>query len=76
MVKVGHSNLQRPHEEERDRVRRRDWPGMIRYGVIDFMLEKLGGVVSVSNPHTYAAMRGPWLEQFRKRRNAPCALIR
>jgi len=28
--------------EEKDLVRRRDWRGMIHYGVIFFMLEKLG----------------------------------
>ena len=45
-------------EEERDLVRRRDWQGMIHYGVIFFMLEKLGAVIGVSNLHIYAAMRG------------------
>ena len=43
---------------ERDLVRRRDWRGLIHYGVIFFMLEKLGAVVGVSNLHIYAAMRG------------------
>lgn len=61
-------------EEERDLVRRRDWRGMIHYGVIFFMLEKLGAVVGVSNLHIYAAMRGQSLEDFRKTRNAPGAL--
>src|SRR3569832_1173545 len=28
--------------EERDLIRRRDWRGLIHYGVIYFMLEKLG----------------------------------
>jgi hypothetical protein len=36
-------------EEERDLIRRRDWPGLIHYGVIFFMLEKLGAVIGVSN---------------------------
>src|SRR5262249_24050794 len=57
-------------EEERDLVRRRDWRGMIHYGVIFFMLEKLGAVVGVSNLHIYAAMRGQSLEDFQKTRNA------
>jgi len=57
-------------EEERDLVRRRDWDGLIRYGCIFFMLEKLGAVVGVSNPHIYAAMRGETLEQFQASRNA------
>jgi gallate dioxygenase len=55
--------------EERDLVRRRDWRGMIHYGVIFFMLEKLGAVVGVSNLHIYAAMRGQTLEEFQKTRN-------
>ena len=61
-------------EEERDYVRRRDWRGMIHYGVIFFMLEKLGAVVGVSNLHIYAAMRGETLEAFQQTRNAPGAL--
>ena len=44
--------------QERDMVRRRDWRAMIQYGVIFFLLEKLGAVVGVSNLHIYAAMRG------------------
>jgi gallate dioxygenase len=55
--------------EERDLVRRRDWAGMIHYGVIFFMLEKLGAVIGVSNLHIYAAMRGQTLEEFQKTRN-------
>jgi gallate dioxygenase len=61
-------------EEERDLVRRRDWRGMIHYGVIFFMLEKLGAVIGVSNLHIYAAMRGETLEAFLRTRNAPGAL--
>jgi len=60
--------------EEQDLVRRRDWRGMIHYGVIFFMLEKLGAVVGVSNLHIYAAMRGQSLGDFQKTRNAPGAL--
>jgi len=55
--------------EERDIVRRRDWRAMIHYGVIFFMLEKLGAVVGVSNLHIYAAMLGQTLEEFQKTRN-------
>ena len=61
-------------EEERDLIRRRDWRGMIHYGVIFFMLEKLGAVTGVSNLHIYAAMRGETLEAFQRTRNAPGAL--
>jgi gallate dioxygenase len=60
--------------EERDMIRRRDWRALIRYGVIFFMLEKLGAVTGVSNLHIYAAMRGETLEEFQKTRNAPGAL--
>jgi len=61
-------------EEERDLLRRRDWRALIHYGVIFFMLEKLGAVTGVSNLHIYAAMRGQSLEDFQKTRNAPGAL--
>jgi gallate dioxygenase len=60
--------------KERDMVRHRDWRGLIQYGVIFFMLEKLGAVVGVSNLHIYAAMRGQSLEDFQQTRNAPGAL--
>jgi gallate dioxygenase len=56
--------------EERDMVRRRDWRAMIQYGVIFFMLEKLGAVIGTTNLHIYAAMRGQSLEDFQKTRNA------
>jgi gallate dioxygenase len=56
-------------EEEKRLVRERDWLGLIQYGVIFFLLEKLGAVVGVSNPHIYAAFRGETLEQFQKSRN-------
>ena len=59
---------------ERDMIARRDWRAMIRYGVIFFLLEKLGATVGVSNLHIYAAMRGESLEQFQQTRNAPGAL--
>jgi len=61
-------------EEERDLVRRRDWRGLLHYGAIFFMLEKLGAVTGVSNLHIYAAMRGETLEEFQRTRNAPGAL--
>ncbi|HEX7866396.1 MAG TPA: gallate dioxygenase [Variovorax sp.] len=61
-------------DKERDLVRHRDWRGLIQYGVIFFMLEKLGAVVGVSNLHIYAAMRGQSLEDFQQTRNAPGAL--
>ncbi len=59
---------------ERDMIGQRDWQALIRYGVIFFLLEKLGAVVGVSNLHIYAAMRGESLADFQKTRNAPGAL--
>ena len=56
--------------EERDMVRRRDWRALIRYGVIFFLLEKLGATVGTTNLHIYAAMRGQSLAEFQKTRNA------
>ena len=57
-------------DEERDMIRRRDWRALIRYGVIFFLLEKLGAVIGTTNLHIYAAMRGQSLEDFQKTRNA------
>jgi len=57
-------------EEEREMVRNRDWRAMIHYGVIFFMLEKLGAVIGTTNLHIYAAMRGESLEDFQQTRNA------
>jgi len=56
-------------EQEKDLLRRRDWRGMIHYGVIFFMLEKFAVVVGVTNLHVYAAMRGESFEDFLKTRN-------
>ena len=50
-------------------VRRRAWIELIQYGVIFFLLEKLGAVIGVSNPYIYASMRGLSLEDFQKTRN-------
>lgn len=61
-------------DEEAALLTRRDWRALIHYGVIFFLLEKLGAVVGVSNLHIYAAMRGESLEEFLKTRNAPGAL--
>jgi gallate dioxygenase len=56
--------------EEREMLRKRDWPALIHYGVIFFLLEKLGAVIGTTNLHIYAAMRGQTLEEFQKTRNA------
>ena len=55
---------------EADLIRRRDWRGLIQYGVSFFLLEKLGAVIGTTNLHIYAAMRGQSLEDFQKTRNA------
>lgn len=57
-------------QEECDMLRRRDWRALVQYGVIFFLLEKLGAVVGTTNLHIYAAMRGQSLEDFQKTRNA------
>jgi gallate dioxygenase len=61
-------------DEERDLIRRRNWRGLMHYGAIFFVLEKLGAATGVSNLHIYAAMRGETLEAFQLTRNAPGAL--
>jgi gallate dioxygenase len=55
--------------EERNMLRARDWRALMHYGVIFFLLEKLGAAVGTSNLHIYAAMRGQSLEDFLKTRN-------
>ena len=57
-------------DEERDLIRRRDWRGLIHYGAIFFLLEKLGAVLGLSNIDIYAAMRGQSVADFQKTRNA------
>ena len=57
-------------EEEREMVRNLDWRALIHYGVIFFMLEKLGAVVGTSNLHIYAAMKDMTLDDFQQTRNA------
>jgi hypothetical protein len=59
--------------DERDLVRRRDWLGLVRYGVNFFVLEKFARVVRLSNPEVYASMRGETLEAFLATRNVPGA---
>jgi len=56
-------------EQERAMLRARDWRALIQYGVIFFLLEKLGAAVGTTNLHIYAAMRGESLEDFLKTRN-------
>jgi gallate dioxygenase len=55
-------------EEEKQMLRDLDWRALIRYGVIFFILEKLGAAVGVPNQEIYAAMRGETLEEFQATR--------
>ncbi|WP_275722653.1 gallate dioxygenase [Vibrio furnissii] len=56
-------------EQEQTLVAEKQWIEMIRYGVSFFLLEKLGAVVGVPNPHIYASMRGEDIDTFQKSRN-------
>lgn len=56
--------------EERKLLRRRDWGGLIRYGVSFFLLEKFAAAIGSTNQEIYAGMRGESLEDFQKTRNA------
>ncbi len=58
-------------QEERDLVRRRDWLGLVRYGVSFFVLEKFARVQKMSNLQVYASMRGESLEDFLATRRVP-----
>ena len=60
-------------DEERDLIRRRDWLGMIQYGVCFFVIEKIARVVKVTNLEMYAIMRGETFEEFLKTRRVPDA---
>ncbi len=55
-------------EEEKALIRERNWLGMVRRGVIFFVLEKMAAVLGVSNPEVYAAFRGETLAQFQATR--------
>lgn len=57
--------------EERELVRRRDWLGLVKYGVSFFVLEKFARVQRMSNLQVYASMRGETLEAFLKTRRVP-----
>ena len=56
-------------ELERNFVRRRDWLGMIQYGVIFFVLEKLAAAAGISHMDVYAAMRQQTVAEFQASRN-------
>jgi gallate dioxygenase len=47
----------------------RDWIGLIHAGAIFFGLEKLAGVLGLSNPEVYAQFRGETMAEFEATRN-------
>lgn len=51
-------------EEERQLLNKRDWIGLIHYGVIFFSLEKMAAVLGQTNLDVYAQMSGKTLEEF------------
>jgi gallate dioxygenase len=55
--------------EERALLDARDFIGLIHYGVILFVLEKMAVVLGLSNPDAYAQMRGETMEEFQASRN-------
>lgn len=59
------------NDEEKEMLRKLDWHALIQYGVIFFILEKLGAAVGVSNQDIYAAMRGETLDEFLATRPTP-----
>lgn len=56
---------------EKEMVRKRDWIGLVRYGVNFFVLEKFGRVVGTPNLQIYALMRGESFEAFMQTRRVP-----
>jgi gallate dioxygenase len=59
------------NEEEKEMLRKLDWKALIQYGVIFFLLEKLGAAVGATNQDIYASMRGESLEAFLATRPSP-----
>jgi hypothetical protein len=58
-------------DEERGLVERRDWLGLVQYGVCFFVLEKFARAQKTSNLEMYARMRGETLDEFLKTRRVP-----
>lgn len=56
-------------KDERQLLESRNWIGLIHYGVIFFVLEKMAAVLGLSNTDLYAQMRGESIEEFQKSRN-------
>ena len=60
-------------DEERELVRRKDWLGLVQYGVSFFVLEKFARVQKMSNLQVYASMRGETLDAFLQTRRVPAS---
>jgi hypothetical protein len=58
---------------ETDLVLKRDWLGMVKYGVPMFCIEKIARVLKVTNLEIYAIFRGESFEDFLKTRRVPDA---
>lgn len=56
---------------EENLVRKRDWLGMIKYGVPMFLIEKIARVLKITNMEIYAIFRGQSYEDFLKTRRVP-----
>ncbi|HTX23868.1 MAG TPA: hypothetical protein VMD03_04365 [Steroidobacteraceae bacterium] len=55
-------------EAEAALVRRRDWLGMVRYGVNHFLVFRAAGTLGVGLVGTAAQMRGETLDEFKRTR--------
>jgi len=60
-------------DEETSLVLKRDWLGMVKYGVPMFCLEKIARVLKITNLEIYAIFRGESFEDFLKTRRVPDA---
>jgi hypothetical protein len=56
---------------ETDLVLKRDWLGMVKYGVPMFCIEKIARVLKVTNLEIYAIFRGESFQDFLKTRRVP-----
>jgi len=60
-------------DEETSLIVRRDWLGMVKYGVPMFCIEKIARVHKITNLEIYAIFRGESFEDFLKTRRVPDA---
>jgi hypothetical protein len=60
-------------DQETNLVLKRDWLGMVKYGVPMFCIEKIARVLKITNLEIYAIFRGESFEDFLKTRRVPDA---